>query len=132
MCLDNRFRAFDPIPLNALSNRDIIAAFWTDLVIVGKSRLWYHTYSQMDYINNYSSRSRLVLAEVSDRVKIFTGKTGFEARWVLVATWYRVRLTNSNVSRDSCIMFSTYITFVHVLVRPMNQAILSYINFVLY
>ena len=90
-----RYSSFVPQDLNSFREYDIVAPFWTDLVVGGSNPMYYRLYADDD--DSSSDRSRIddVLNRVSSNIDYYTQTSGFRASCVYVATWDNARLYGS-------------------------------------
>ena len=77
--------------------RNILAPFWTDLVVRGNNYLWFHVYSIDDDVEDHTQIDN-VLQAVSDRINNNIQSGGFSASWVLVVTWDNAEIYDHKVS----------------------------------
>ncbi|VDI73636.1 Hypothetical predicted protein [Mytilus galloprovincialis] len=91
-CMGCRYTSYVPRELNMFTERDIIAALWTDLVVSRSTeKMFYHLYSDDDE-NGDRTLIDSVLNKVSSNVNYYARTSDFSASCVYIATWENARL----------------------------------------
>ncbi|XP_071150206.1 uncharacterized protein [Mytilus edulis] len=91
-CMGCRYTSYVPRELSVVSDRDILAALWTDLVVYKSTeKMYYHLYSDDDDFGN-RTLIETVLNKVSSNVNYYSKKGDFSASCVYIATWENARL----------------------------------------
>ncbi|XP_071153468.1 uncharacterized protein [Mytilus edulis] len=91
-CMGCRYTSYVPRELNLFTDRDIIAALWTDLVVSSSTeKMFYHLYSDDDE-NGDRTLIDSVLNKVSSNVNYYARTSDFSASCVYIATWENARL----------------------------------------
>jgi hypothetical protein len=89
--------SYEPIHLSEVNDKELLALFWTDLNLCDNYPLWYGVYSP-EYENVNETVVEYMLSRATKDVRSYTDNCDFEASWVLVATWDKAEIVDTDVS----------------------------------
>lgn len=92
MSLGTSFNGFTPQPLDTVSARHIICPFWADAMTLpgGNSAVFYRVLNKPFKVKGYSFTQGDIFRFVDSEIRARENVTDFEARWMLITTWYRL------------------------------------------
>lgn len=102
--------SYEPINLSEMKDKELLALFWTDMNLSDNYPLWYGVYSP-EYENVNETVVEYMLSRATNDVRLYTDNGDFEASWVLVATWVKAEVVDTDVS-----CFMEYILYCSMLV----------------
>ena len=97
ICFQCSYVSYEPIHLSEVKDKELLALFWTDLNLSDNYPLWYGVYSP-EYENVNETVVEYMLSRATNDVRSYTDNGDFEASWVLVATWIKAEIVDTNVS----------------------------------
>ena len=98
VCMGCRYSSYTPVQLDTFQGHDIIAPFWSDLIVNASSHhnLYYHVYTNDDEAGNRTQIDNM-LKKVTDSVNYYVQRNDFQASCVYIATWENAGIYGSQV-----------------------------------